>query len=349
MDRQRRIITNIGGTIWFNLKRMYAVPADDLSSSTIVSYLRKVSQEDLKKISPEINGLETFGVSKDDLLIFVATNTEVSRECMEALTDFYRSRGINVVTRVVEGLTDDSSSAFKKGIADYVDLIISLFDKGEQWAYDTFFNATSGYRSLIPYTTIVAAVFDSRVFYLYENSPHLLELPPFPINFDFAIIEEHSSFFERADKDCIPAEEARKEFGYDLFTKIVPQVLVEEDGLVYLSNFGKILWGRYTVSNPEIYFSDSALKVVDKEPIYLDYVKKMLRGEGEADHKLHEYVGDAQCYKFSAKGIRIFYIKSGDEPFRIATILKDHDEYERYIKMRQHEADFNYNKTRITL
>ena len=349
MGKQRRIITNIGGTIWLNLKRMNAAPADELSSSAIVSYLRKMSQEDLKKISPEINGLETFGVSKDDLLIFIATNTEVSRECMEALTDFYRSRGINVVTRVVEGLTDDSSTAFKKGIADYVDLIISLFDKGEQCAYDTFFNATSGYRSLIPYTTIVAAVFDSRVFYLYENSPHLLELPPFPINFDFAIIEEHSSFFERADKDCIPAEEARKEFGYDLFTKIVPQVLLEEDGLVYLSNFGKILWGRYTVSNPEIYFSDSALKVVDKDSVYLDYVKKMLRGEAEADHKLHEYIGDAQCYKFAAKGVRIFYIKSGDEPFRIATILKDHDEYERYIKTRQHEADFNYNKTRITL
>lgn len=349
MGRQRRIITNIGGTIWFNLNRKYSVLANELSSSTILSYLRKMSQEELKRISPEINGLETFGVNKDDMLIFIATNTEVSRECMEALAEFYRSRAVNVVNRVVEGLTDDSSQAFKKGIADYVDLIISLFDKGEQWVYDTFFNATSGYRSLIPYTTIVAAVFDSRVFYLYENSPFLLELPPFPISFDFAIIEDHSTFFERVERDCLPAEEARKEFGNDLFTKIVPQVLLEEDGLVYLSNFGKILLGRYTVSNPEIYFSDSALKLVEKDRVYLDYVKKMLRGEGEADHKLHEYVGDAQCYKFSAKGIRIFYIKSDDEPLRIATILKDHDEYERYIKMRQHEADFNYNKTRITL
>jgi len=349
MGRQRRVITNVGGTIWFNLKKMYASPDSELSSSAIVSYLRKMSEDELKKISPEINGLETFGVSKDDLLIFIATNTDVSKACMEALTELYRSRGINVVTRVVEGLTDDSNTAFKKGIADYVDLIIGLFDNGEQWSYDNYFNATSGYRSLIPYTTIVAAVFDSRVFYLYENSPHLLELPPFPINFDFEIMEKHSSFFEKVDNDCVPVEEARKEFGNELFTKIVPQILLEEDGLVYLSNFGKILWGRYTVSNPEIYLSDSAQKVIDKDPVYLEYIKKMLRNEAEAEHQLHEYVGDAQCYKFPAKGVRVFYIRHGEEPLKIATILRNHDEYERYIRTEQHEAGLNYTKTRISI
>ncbi len=349
MGKQRRVITNIGGTIWFNLKKTYAAPDSDLRSSTIVRHLRKMSAEDLKKISPEINGLETFGVNKDDLLIFIATNTDVSRECMEALTELYRSREINVATRVVGGLTDDSSTAFKKGIADYVDLIIDLFDNGEQWSYDNYFNATSGYRSLIPYTTIVAAVFDSRVFCLYENSPHLLELPPFPINFDFGIMEQHSAFFEIADKDCVPTEEARKEFGYELFTKIVPQVLLEEDGLVYLSNFGKILWGRYTVSNPEIYFSDSAQKVIDRDPVYLDYIRKMLRGEAEAEHQLHEYVGDARCYKFPAKGVRVFYMRQEEEPFKIATILRNHDEYKRYIRTEQHEADLNYTKTRVSI
>ncbi|HQC15034.1 CRISPR-associated protein [Mesotoga prima] len=349
MGRQRRVITNVGGTIWFNLKKMYASPDSELSSSAIVSYLRKMSEDELKKISPEINGLGTFGVNKDDLLIFIATNTDVSKACMEALTELYRSRGINVVTRVVEGLTDDSNTAFKKGIADYVDLIIGLFDNGEQWSYDNYFNATSGYRSLIPYTTIVAAVFDSRVFYLYENSPHLLELPPFPINFDFEIMEKHSSFFEKVDNDCVPVEEARKEFGNELFTKIVPQILLEEDGLVYLSNFGKILWGRYTVSNPEIYLSDSAQKVIDKDPVYLEYIKKMLRNEAEAEHQLHEYVGDAQCYKFPAKGVRVFYIRHGEEPFKIATILRNHDEYERYIRTEQHEATLNYTKARISI
>lgn len=115
MGRQRRVITNVGGTIWFNLKKMYASPDSELSSSAIVSYLRKMSEDELKKISPEINGLGTFGVNKDDLLIFIATNTDVSKACMEALTELYRSRGINVVTRVVEGLTDDSNTAFKKG------------------------------------------------------------------------------------------------------------------------------------------------------------------------------------------------------------------------------------------
>ncbi len=349
MGKIRRIITNVGATIWQRMVREHENSVGELTGNNILNYIRKMTIDQQKKISPEINGLETFGISKDDLLIFIATNTEVSKACMEALTEFYRSRGISVVTRVVDGLTDDSSKAFKKGIAEYVDLLISLFDKGEQWTYDNCFNATSGYRSLIPYTTIIAAVFDSRVFYLYENSPFLLDLPPFPINFDFGIMEQHSAFFEKVENDFAPARDAIEEFGYELFTEIVPQVLLEEDGLVYLSNFGKILWGRYTVSNPEIYFSDSAQKVINRDPIYLDYVKKMLRGEAEAEHQLHEYVGDARCYKFAAKGVRIFYIREGNEPFKIATILTNHNEYERYIRNKQSEADFDYAKTRVNL
>lgn len=349
MGKIRRIITNVGATIWQRMVRELENSVGELAGNNILNYIRKMEIDQQKKISPEINGLETFGIDKDDLLIFIATNTEVSKACIEGLTEFYRSRGISVVTRVVEGLTDDSSTAFKKGIADYVDLIISLFDKGEQWYYENFFNATSGYRSLIPYTTIVAAVFDSRVFYLYENSPFLLDLPPFPINFDFGIMEQHSAFFEKVENDCVPSREAIEEFGYELFSKVVPQVLLEEDGLVYLSNFGKILWGRYTVSNPEIYFSDSAQKFINRDPVYLDYVRKMLRGEAEAEHYLHEYVGDAQCYKFPAKGVRIFYIREGDGPFRIAAILPNHDEYERYIKTKQHESSLSYTKTRINL
>ncbi|HPD39768.1 MAG TPA: CRISPR-associated protein, partial [Mesotoga infera] len=95
--------------------------------------------------------------------------------------------------------------------------------------------------------------------------------------------------------------------------------------------------------------SDSAQKVINRDPIYLDYVRKMLRGEAEAEHQLYEYVGDAQCYKFSAKGVRIFYIREGDEPFKIATILTNHNEYERYIRSKQFEASYNYTKTRISL
>ncbi len=222
MGKIRRIITNVGATIWQRMVRELENSVGELAGNNILNYIRKMEIDQQKKISPEINGLETFGIDKDDLLIFIATNTEVSKACMEGLTEFYRSRGISVVTRVVEGLTDDSSTAFKKGIADYVDLIISLFDKGEQWYYENFFNATSGYRSLIPYTTIVAAVFDSRVFYLYENSPFLLDLPPFPINFDFGIMEQHSAFFEKVENDCVPSREAIEEFGYELFSKVVP-------------------------------------------------------------------------------------------------------------------------------
>ena len=124
MAKTRRIITNVGNTLWSS-----AISRDDKDYNTrrLLKAIGGKDISELKKISPEINSLETFGIEKGDRLVFVATNTKDSTCCRDALVEYYRVRGFDVSQTKIENLDNDSNKSFRKGITEYVDFLISLF------------------------------------------------------------------------------------------------------------------------------------------------------------------------------------------------------------------------------
>ena len=174
-------------------------------------------------------------------------------------------------------------------------------------------------------------------------------LPPFPLNFDYNIFDDNTEFFEKIAYDYTNKEDVLAYFGYEKMSALTPQVLWEEEGLVRLSEIGRILWGKYNQMNPLIYWSRDVQKAIEKDKELETYIIKMLKGQGENDHQLKQYKGKAKCYKFSAKSHRIFYLKEEGKPYRIAQIFP-HDEYERYIDLPNHdETTLEYSTHRVKM
>jgi len=346
MGKRKRIFTNVGNTFW---RSTFGGEDRQFDSSRLVQEAAKMTLEDLECRSPEVNSLSQFGLDGSEELLFFCTNTPDSLACGEALVSLYRQGEYQVSLETLEHFQDSGSSdSFRKGVAEYVSKMISYLDKPDsRYGLDTFINVTSGFRSLVPYATILGTVFHASVFYLYERQSKVHVLPPLPISFDDGVFQQNDLFFFRLSNDMLPRKEVQDVIGYQKMMEMMPDYLVEEDGLVYFSELGRILWGKFNAENPVLFLSDEAKKRLKKTPELKELVVKALKGEGQPEHSLHEYKGKLQCYKFDRKSVRFFY-ETRNGYLYIAKIL-DHDEYERYISQAKPNEEFRWNRERIPM
>jgi hypothetical protein len=61
----------------------------------------------------------------------------------------------------------------------------------ESGTVNTLLNITGGYKALIPPITILAQLYHISIFYLYEDSNDIIQLPAMPVGFDWEIIEKY--------------------------------------------------------------------------------------------------------------------------------------------------------------
>lgn len=345
MPKPKLIITNVGNTLW----RKVFNDDSNYDSKRLWNEVKNKKLEELCLISPEINSLTKFKLDGTEKLVFITTNTSDSIVCGEVIIKYYQNLGYSAERIVIENFKNTKLKAeFEKGISEYVDTLINTITK-YTYSHDKYINVTSGFRSLISYATIIGTVFKCHIFYLYEWSTDLKLLPPFPIDLNTGIFKEHDEFFRKLDNDLIEKEQAMKEFGgYENLQKLIPEILWEEDGMIYLTNFGRILWRRFDSENPLVFISKDVEKALSKSDELRIFLKKFLRGEGESDHHLHTYVGKAKCWKFPAENWRIFYIEEPGKPKKVAQILK-HDDYEKYIKEPRDETKLQYKPIRIKI
>lgn len=84
--------------------------------------------------------------------------------------------------------TDDKERFEREGVPN---LIATVHELSSREAYQKIFiNFTGGFKGAIPYTTLAANFLpvdkDIRLHYLFQDTPHILELPLYPIGLDFA-------------------------------------------------------------------------------------------------------------------------------------------------------------------
>lgn len=329
---------------------MFEKEDNDFDTARLYNKMKQFDNSELQKKSPEINSLSKFQLDGTEQLIFISTNTPVSIACGEALSKYYRNNDFKTTLITLENFTGkETKTQFRKGIAEYVNVVLKLVSDGNtKYYYDTYINVTSGYRSLIPYSTIIGTVFNCNIFYLYETYNHIETLPPFPIEFNYSIFDEHEKYFTEISRDLMKKEHVLNYFGYEKFIELIPQILIEEEGYVYLSALGEILWGKYKSENPLIYVSKDVLKTIEKEPKKKKLIEKMLRNEGEPDHNVILYNGKYKFYKFSAKSERIVYDQNEHGDYHIVRIL-DHAEYDRYIENKGIKENPEFIRKRIKL
>ncbi len=173
---------------------------------------------------------------------FISSDTDKGRLCADVLAKLLKSEiGCETKVTVIEGLQVDNPNMFRnRGVVNFLEYFLSVRKK-RRYTHDIIMNLTGGFKSIVPYSTIVAMVFGIPVFYVFEFSEQLIELPPLPISLDFTLMKKYQERFERlAAEGALPTRDFYRAIGYEERQRI-KLVVEQERGLVTLSGLGIIM------------------------------------------------------------------------------------------------------------
>jgi len=294
--KPKLVITNVGISAALPMKEtLQAMPADPATLDLIKSgrgfpgqqeaerpqlqrwreLLDRGDEQSLNQTPPEIKSLKKIGVSPDDRLVFYATETPLCVYAARLISLFYRQRQREEpIWEIVPGLQSNDGRRFSQGIQRYIGQVTSCV---QQWrsSHDIILNATAGFKSLIPYMTLIGALNGLTMQYIFEQSPTLLTLPFVRLQFDHALFKRYgASLFQRINNESG-----------------VPRAEVEHlPDFADLQPFLELLDGEYTLSPLglifyETYQDELAIPVSKKKPEQKD----MLREPGQEPHRPKEF------------------------------------------------------------
>lgn len=222
----------------------------------IVARLRTLdlsTEAGLRESSPEIKSLVKIGIGAEDHLVLYASETPDGIFSARVILEFAKQMWTRSVTlEVITGLQVQDAGRFRsQGVLRYVQNVVkAVNDPNNRYGRDIILNATAGYKSLVPYTTLIGLLFQAPVQYIFENSSELLSLPPLPLDFDQRFFKQVEPLLERIDRES-GVEETELLKGRDTNTrdKLLP-LLELENGQFTLSPLGFLVYERYKSPPP---------------------------------------------------------------------------------------------------
>ena len=297
------------------------------------------NRHDYSKISAEINSLNKIGVDKNDILVFLSTETEDGQFCCKQVECFCKNGfGAECFCYKIPGLQVENAKLFEKtGLANYVEKVLEIWDRYQ--GYKIIINPTGGFKAVVPYTTLIGLVFGLPIYYIFERSNQLIKMPGVPINFDHRVLGMLSPVIDRIKDDYIELKDFMQHtgLGYKEFDKL-QGAIVQEDNMITLSPIGNLLYRRYLYTNE--------YKVVWSQEVYrkkqsgrydwgkLSSIFEKMKNPIHLNSKLHNEVKgkniDCNCYKGGNTSERVFYYIE-DKIIKVCDIYL-HDEYEEVLK-----------------
>ncbi len=200
--------------------------------------------------SAELKSVFKAGVTKEDLVVLISTDTVQGYMCGRLLSDFLGdSVGCDVHLERVEGLQMKDAIRFKEvGLHNYLDFLFRTYHCYEA-SHRIIINLTGGFKGVIPYSTVAAMLLGLPIVYVFEFSDELIYLPALPLSVDsvwysqrlerFSLLEEgtvdETVFFEGMSM------QEREEMGL---------VVDCQEGQVRLSAIGRLVWERFGRNKP---------------------------------------------------------------------------------------------------
>ncbi|WP_230467575.1 hypothetical protein [Lujinxingia vulgaris] len=249
-----------------------------------------------------------------------------------ALNALFAARGVKdvaITSHRIEGLRVDSASAFRrKGLPKYIDTVYRILrDAG---GYDMVFNPTGGFKSLVPYLSLIAMLEGAETRYIFEHSDELLSLMPLPISIDPSMESAAIPVLRQSSGPGLSAREieADLDLSEPLYTSSYASLWDEFEEDVYIpSGLGQILLNRAPEPSTDIYLSRVAQK--DLKRIGEEGKRAItpgidaLRDPHQLKSKLHGQYSpektDCQCLGYGNMAYRI-YFRTRDEEDRIDVV-----------------------------
>lgn len=349
----RTIITTVGTSLLNNAKR--DLGTDQLDHAAIANYHRRTEPE---RASAETNSLSRLLLS-DDRIVFLHSQTPEGEQCARALHNHYQAQGHHTELHNVPDLLYSESRFKMRGLRSLVATMIELVHKERKADHDVVINATGGFKAEIAYATLVGLLLDVPVYYIHEAFREIIEMPPTPINWDFALIAEHEDFFDwiHADLRLKPEVDQRLRSLPD----DVHLLLTEDNGSTMLSPTGEAFYDAYhykveTAPLTKLYLHESAKQTLAAaqphvQALWKQELKKLANSILRKSSSERVRNGDCFVFPRGNRDPRIFYYEHAEAVYVCELTRHSDQSYERLLQrdiwretyQRQHSTPYNPN------
>ncbi len=230
----------------------YQTEIDDLRTDILTSI-----QNFEVKASAELQSIANIQIELDDAITvyLLASDTIASRLAAEILKEQSAVLGDKVTVEfndeddVIKGLQVEDPEAFsQEGMTKLIQRINSIsggFVGSHTLAITGNFaiNITGGYKATLPYLTILAQLERVPLYYNFEDTDTLIQIPQAPLVIDWALIERYSDVLEQIDEG-IENWQAFQEKNFQAVQDLAAFIEVAEE-IAFLSPIGQIFWNYY--------------------------------------------------------------------------------------------------------
>ncbi|OFI07056.1 CRISPR-associated protein [Clostridium acetireducens DSM 10703] len=368
MTKDKTIIATVGTSIfsnqtrkeynedYINFKNIYNEGnfKEEADFSLIKSYvLSKIKNaKGFKKMSAEIKSLSKIGITKNDSIYLLSTDTNNGLLASEILKEFFQDKfNCKVYIERIEGLQVNNAKLFEKvAVKKLLEIIVEIVNNNN-YSKEIIFNPTGGFKGVVPYITLAGMIYKKKITYIFENTEGLITLPPIPVEFDFNPIEDHEDKFNYLyNNQIVSKKEFFKGIEFDKRDTYYQFIESDEDNYVTFSAIGELLYNKYlsTKNKPYILIYEKVFndlkKLNDSNKISCikNLFKKLLDPnlrKNNLHDKPEDTITDLQIFKESNTSPRAFYYMENDI-VKVCLVELDHDKYELKLKKTVYKNNF---------
>ncbi len=142
---------------------------------------------------------------KEDFEIYLLySDTALSRLAAEILKDNISSyETLNHSQVQLQNIEDLQVKDRKKFIDGMSNLIYKIYKISQNYWSNIIINITGGYKATIPYLTILAQVNQCPIYYIFEDTDSLIQIPNIPLDIKWEIFEKYCQIFSDIEKENI--------------------------------------------------------------------------------------------------------------------------------------------------
>jgi len=269
---------------------------------------------------------------KEDFDIYLLhSDTALGRLAAEIIKDnisLYEECGLKISKvdiHPIENLQIQNRQKFIKGMQE---LINNIYKISQNYWGNVVINITGGYKATIPYLTILAQVNQCPIYYIFENTDALIQIPNIPIDINWKLFEDYWESFSLIEKSNVIKESDLPEKFLKDCRAFLESVDIDNEHCCVLNPLGEILWNKYKEKYFVFYTTDDIYEKINHKEIQRIFKSKFsnpqIRGS-KTQIKNNHYV-----YDDGNNPYRIFYFEEKDVIY-VYNVFVNHDDYSKYL------------------
>ena len=297
-----------------------------------------MEETSVRRMSAELNSLsrilEGRTSHRSSELHFITSSTRDGRIAARIIASLCRQRypDYTVETHEIDGLQVDDASAFRqKALPQLVHRVYAILDeeKHPPATYDLVLNPTGGFKSVVPYLTIIGMLRKIEVQYIFERSDELIMLASLPVSLDYNNFDEQvlATLRRLNGGELLSLAEVQTALDWQQSIESHPawslleRVSIDETDHFTLNGLGTIvleeLEKRFAVRTP-VFLSQQAKKAYDRmdgeRQKRYDNILDNIHDPQMRQSNYHEYGNGAgaKVYKQGSTDERVFYFDDAD-------------------------------------